>query len=245
MITLTETEKETQKSKCKTLLSVIMPVYNESMHLKKILDKVLAAPLLEDLDKEIIIIDDGSIDETSEILKEYHDNKIVRVHQSILNFGKGTAIRIGLKICKGDIVLIQDGDLEYNPENYIDLVKPIVNDKALVVYGSRFLGSIKGMKFLNFLGNKFLSILISLLYGYKITDEATAYKAFRADLIKSLDLRCQGFEFCPEVTSKLLKRGIKIKEVPIEYSGRSFTEGKKVSWKDFFVALYTILKLRF
>ncbi len=232
------------ENKNNTLLSVIMPVYNEGMHLKQILERIIAAPLPEGVKKEIIVIDDGSIDHTAEILKEFADK--ITIHDLILNCGKGTAVRMGIKKAKGDIVIIQDGDLEYDPKDYSSIIAPILAGEADVVYGSRFIGSIKKMKFLNKMGSTVLNVLISILYGIKITDQFTAYKAFKSELIKSLNLKCRGFEFCSEVTNKLLKRGVKIKEVPISYSGRSFEEGKKGgSWKDFFIALFYIIEYKF
>lgn len=223
-----------------------MPVYNEGMHLREILTRIIAAKLPQGVEKEIIVVDDGSVDNTAEILKEFSHNGVITVHDLILNCGKGTAVRMGIKKAKGDIVIIQDGDLEYDPNDYATVIKPILDGEADVVYGSRFIGKIKKMKFLNRMGSTILNILTSILYGIKITDQFTAYKAFKINLIRSLNLRCRGFEFCSEVTNKLLKRGIKIKEVPISYSGRTFEEGKKGgSWKDFFVALFYIIEYRF
>ncbi len=234
------------EKKQKALLSIIMPVYNEGQHLREILKRIIAAPLPPGVEKEIIVIDDGSVDNTAEILKEFaHDSTIV-THDLVLNCGKGTAVRMGIKKAKGDIVIVQDGDLEYDPNDYSAVIKPILDGEVDVVYGSRFMGKIKKMKFLNKMGSTTLNILTSLLYGIKLTDQFTAYKAFKIDLIKSLHLKCRGFEFCSETTNKLLKKGVKIKEVPISYSGRSLEEGKKGgSWKDFFIALFYILEYKF
>lgn len=238
-----EVRKKTNK---KTILSVIMPVYNEGQHLREILQRIIDAPLPEGVEKEIIVIDDGSVDNTTEVLNEFASDKVITVHDLILNCGKGTAVRMGIKKAKGDIVIIQDGDLEYDPNDYSKVIQPIIDGEAEVVYGSRFKGKILKMKFLNRMGSMVLNILTSLLYRVKITDQFTAYKAFKIDLIKSLNLKCRGFEFCSEVTNKLLKRGIKIKEVPINYSGRTLEEGKKGgSWKDFFIALFYILEYKF
>ena len=223
-----------------------MPVYNEGMHIKDVLNKIAASKLPQGVEKEIIVIDDGSVDNTAEILKKFADKEIVTVHDLILNCGKGTAVRMGIKKAKGDIIIIQDGDLEYEPSDYDKLIQPILNGEANVVYGSRFMGTIQKMKFVNRMGSTVLNILTGLLYRTRITDQFTAYKAFRIDLIKSLNLRCRGFEFCSEVTNKLLKQGIKIKEVPITYTGRTLKEGKKGgSWKDFFIALFYLLEYRF
>lgn len=230
----------------KKIVSIIMPVYNEGMHIREVLNKIVASRLPDGVEKEVIVIDDGSIDNTAEILKEFAGDGIITVHDLILNCGKGTAVRMGVKKARGDIIIIQDGDLEYDPNDYGALVKPILDGEADVVYGSRFKGYIKKMKFLNRMGSMTLNVLTSLLYYTKITDQFTAYKAFKIDLIKSLNLRCRGFEFCSEVTNKLLKRGIKIKEVPVTYTGRTLEEGKKGGgWKDFFIALFYLLDYRF
>ena len=230
----------------KHLLSIVMPVYNEAMHLKVILERIMAVKLPPNVDKEIIVVDDGSIDNTAEILKEFTDKKMIIAHDLILNCGKGTAVRMGIKKANGDIIIVQDGDLEYDPNDYPKIIKPILDGETDVVYGSRFLGSIKQMKFVNKMGSTTLNILVSILYGRKITDQFTGYKAFRAPLIRDLNLRARGFEFCSEVTNKLLKKGVPIKEVPINYNGRTFEEGKKGgSWKDFFIALFYILDYKF
>lgn len=222
-------------------LSVIIPVYNEKANIAAVIDAVKSV----DLPKEIIVVDDGSTDGTSDILERYRDDETIRIHSSMLNFGKGTAIRVGLKYASGDIIIIQDADLEYDPQQIPDLIEPIVQGKAEVVYGSRFRGSIKGMKFANRLANRILVLTANILYRAGITDEATCYKAFRSDLVKSLELRCERFEFCPEVTAKLRKRGVRIHEIPIRYAGRNVEEGKKITWKDGFEALWTLIKYRF
>ncbi len=234
------------KSKTKVLLSVIMPVYNEGIHIKQTIDKIISTKLPEGVEKEIIAIDDGSIDNSAEILDDYASKNMIATHDLLLNCGKGTAVRMGLKKAKGDIILIQDGDLEYDPSDYNEIIKPILNGEAEVVYGSRFLGKIERMRLVNRLGNMTLNVLTGILYGTWITDQFTAYKAFKIDVIRELNLKCRGFEFCSEVTNKLLKKKIKIKEVPIKYKGRSHGEGKKGgSWKDFFIALFYLLEYRF
>jgi len=222
-------------------LSVIIPCYNEAQHIRSVIEAVESV----DIPKEIIVVDDGSTDGTLETLKELHDNKRIILHASTRNFGKGTAIRTGLNYVTGDIVVIQDADLEYDPHQFPQLIKPIVEGKADAVYGSRFLGSIKGMRLPNRIANYILTWTANILYGAHITDEATCYKAFRADVIKSLPLKCVRFEFCPEVTAKLLKRRIKIKEVPIDYVGRDAAGGKKIKWTDAFEAIWTLIKYRF
>ena len=232
--------------KTKTLISIVIPVYNEGMHLKQVLEHIISVQLPPNLEREIIVIDDGSIDNTKKILEEFTNNGLITTHDLILNCGKGTAVRMGIKKAKGEIILVQDGDLEYDPTDYNAIFEPILNEEADVVYGSRFLGTIRKMRFLNRMGSITLNILTSLLYGQKITDQFTGYKAFKTELLRSLDLKARGFEFCSEVTNKLLKKGIKIKEVPINYCGRGYEEGKKGgSWKDFFIALFYILDHKF
>ncbi len=221
-------------------LSVIIPVHNELHTIEEALRQVQEV----DLDKEIIVVDDHSSDGTREILSQITDNNEVKVVYHDQNSGKGTAIRTALPYVTGDIVIIQDADLEYNPADYHKLIEPIVAGRASVVYGSRFLGEITNMHFLNYIANKILAITASLLFFNWITDEGTCYKVFEADLLKSLDLKCTGFDFCPEVTAKVRKRGYKIVEVPISYHGRSTEEGKKIRWQDGLEAFLTLIKYR-
>lgn len=225
-------------------LSIIIPTYNEVKNIEQVVDAVRAVDLGE-TEKEIIIVDDGSTDGTSEKLEQYKDDSLFKVHTSVLNFGKGTAIRIGLKYATGDYVIIQDADLEYSPEEYPNLLKPVIEDDAKVVYGSRFTGKIEGMRWPNLFANKFLTAETNLLFQTGITDVFTCYKVFDRNLINSLNLRCQRFEFCQEATAKVAKKGVKIHEVPIEYQGRSYSEGKKIGARDGFEALWTLLKYRF
>jgi len=225
------------------IISIIMPIYNEFRTLPQVLDRVLAAPLPEGCTKEIVIVDDGSTDGTADLLKNY--TGLTVCHQSVLNLGKGTAIRIGLKIAKGDIAVIQDGDLEYDPNDYIRILKPIVEGKADVVYGSRFLETRPGMAWKNRLANRILTAAANVLYGARITDEATAYKAFRMSCLGRISLSCRRFEFCPEVTAKLCRAGYAIQEVPISYNARGIADGKKIRARDGFEALWTLLRFRF
>ncbi len=230
-------------------LSVIMPVYNEEKTIAEIIHRVRAV----NLKKEIIIVEDGSTDKTKEVLKEIikqkDGNNEIKLISRPKKYGKGTAIRTGLKEVTGDIVIIQDADLEYNPDEYYMLVEPIIKEETKVVYGSRVLGqsskpkSLAGWYF--YLGGRSLSILANLLYRTHITDEPTCYKVFEANLLKSLNLKCKGFEFCPEVTAKVAKRGIRIKEVPISHRPRGVAEGKKIRLKDWFIAVWTLIKYRF
>jgi len=226
-------------------VSVVIPVYNEFRAFDQVLERVLRAPLLESCTKEVVVVDDGSTDGTAAKVKDYHSQGVVVGHQSVLNFGKGTAVRIGASLATGDIILIQDGDLEYDPNDYARIIEPIVRGDADVVYGSRFLGKPAGMAFRNLLANRILTATANLLYGARITDEATAYKAFRAGVLKNMALECRGFEFCPEVTAKLLRLGYKIHEVPISYNARGIADGKKIRARHGFEALWTLIKYRF
>jgi len=222
-------------------LSVIIPCFNEAQHIAMVLDAVGDI----DIPKEVIVVDDGSTDGTTKILEKYKRESPIIVHSSVLNFGKGTAIRVGLEYVTGDIVIIQDADLEYDPKHYWEIIKPIMDGEADVVYGSRFLGQIRGMRLANRIANRILAWTANILFRARITDEATCYKAFKAEVIKSLPLNCTRFEFCPEVTAKVCKRGIKIKEVPITYVARDTAEGKKIRWTDAFTAVWTLFKYRF
>lgn len=227
-----------------TKLSIIIPVYNEERNIEKVIRKIKKLPL-PGIKKEIIIVDDGSRDGTSLILKKHREDPGIQVHFSRLNMGKGVAIRTGLKYATGKIILIQDADLEYDVSDYPRLLKPILENKADVVYGSRFRGKIKNMALFNYLGNRLLSFLTTVLFLRKVTDEATAYKIFKASVIKRLKLRSRHFEFCPEVTAKLLRdRSIRYAEVPIRYKARNVAEGKKIKLRDGIAAVWTLLKYR-
>jgi len=216
-----------------------MPVHNEMHTIGEVLKQVQEV----DLEKEVIIVDDHSSDGTRAILAQMMDDEVKVVYHD-QNTGKGSAIQTALKYVTGDIIIIQDGDLEYNPADYHKLIEPIVEGRASVVYGSRFLGEITNMHFLNYIANKILALTASLLFLNWITDEGTCYKVFKADLLKSLDLKCTGFGFCPEVTAKVRKRGYKIIEVPISYRGRSDEEGKKIRWQDGLEAFLNLIKYR-
>lgn len=220
--------------------SVIIPAFNEEDTIAEILSRVLDSPL----DKEVIVVDDGSTDRTPEILKDSPQHVTVITHDK--NMGKGRAVRTGIERASGDIVIVQDADLEYNPGEYPDLIEPVEKGEADVVYGSRNLrGRNPRSSFSFYWGGVFLSKITNLLYGAGLTDEATGYKVFRAEVIKGLNLESRGFEFCPEVTGKLLRMGIRIHEVPISYRPRLKAEGKKITWKDGLNAVWNLLKWRF
>jgi dolichol-phosphate mannosyltransferase len=226
-------------------ISILIPVYNEFSTFPQVLDRVRNARLPEGCEKEIIVIDDGSTDGTGQLIGEYSRAGLILAHRSPANVGKGMAIRAGLPLVSGEIVLIQDGDLEYDPEDYTRLVEPILKRAADVVYGSRFLGTPQNMALKNRFANWALTAAANLLYHANLTDEATAYKAFRASILRALNLECRGFEFCPEVTAKLARLGHHIIEVPISYNARGIADGKKIRARDGFEALWTLVKYRF
>lgn len=223
-------------------LSVIIPCYNERATIARVVDQVLAVRRAD----EIIVVDDGSTDGTREVLSQIAQNNNVTVLYHPTNCGKGAAVRTGLAQATGDIILIQDADLEYDPRDYPALLQPIEEGRATVVYGSRFLGGPRrAMLFWHTVGNRLLTLITNILYDTILTDMETGYKVFRADVIKNLPLRSRRFEFEPEVTAKVLKRGHRIYEVPITYTGREYTEGKKITWKDGPIAAWTLIKYRF
>ena len=221
-------------------LSVIMPVYNEGSTIREIIRRVVKLPI----DKELIIVDDGSSDETLRVLRGISEPGI-RILFHGRNRGKGAAIRTGLEEATGEFTIIQDADLEYDPQDYLLLLTPILSGEAEVVYGSRFRGEYKDFSSLHWLGNKFLTLTTNLLYRSHLSDMETCYKLFRTDILKTIKFHSNRFDFEPEITAKLLRRGIKIIEVPISYIGRQFAEGKKITWRDGFTALWTLIKYRF
>jgi len=224
-------------------LSVVIPVYNEVGTIKEIVSRVQAV----DLEKEIIIVDDGSTDGTRELLQEItlsHENVRVLYHDR--NQGKGAALRTGFEGATGDIVIIQDADLEYDPREYPVLLEPILDGRADIVYGSRFLGGPHRVLFFwHYLGNKFLTLLSNALTNLNLTDMETCYKVFRREVLNDIQLKSNRFGFEPEFTAKIAKKGFRIYETSISYSGRTYAEGKKIGWKDGVKAIFAIIWFRF
>jgi len=223
-------------------VSVLVPAYNEARTIARMLEAVYGRNPGRDL--EVIIVDDGSTDGTYEaaVAAARPGTKVLK-HAK--NSGKGTAIRTALAAATGDVVIIQDADLEYDPADYSLLLKPIEEGKAEVVYGSRLMKSDARSYHRYYWGGRLISLWTNIMYGSRLTDEPTCYKVFKTPLLRSFDLKCTGFEFCPEVTAKTLLRGVKILELPISYHPRRMEEGKKIRWTDGVIALWTLLKLRF
>ena len=226
-------------------LSIVMPVYNEIYTIGQIIENVVKVPIL----KEIIVVDDCSNDGTREYLREVDGKKddfnVIKVLFHPENRGKGAALRTGFKEVTGDIVIIQDADLEYSPVDYPQLIELIIEDKADVVYGSRFLGKSRAFLLTHYLGNKIINLFTNLLYNTILTDSYTGYKAFRTEIIKGMNLRSNSFGFEAEFTANILKRRLRLYEVPISYAGREYAEGKKITWRDGFIALYWLIRGKF
>ena len=227
-------------------ISIIIPVYNEINTLEKILEKVEQSSMCS-LNKEIILVDDYSTDGSRELLKKLEKKDKYKIYFHSKNMGKGAAIRTAFRHFTGDIVIIQDADLEYDPNDYTDLIKLIIEDRADVVYGSRLSGgkSVRSFKFTHYLGNKFLTLITNLFYDATLTDMETCYKAFKADVIKNITIKSNRFDFEPEITAKILKKKYHLYETPISYYGRDYSEGKKITWKDGISAIITLIKYRF
>ncbi len=221
------------------MLSVVIPVYNEKDTVEEVLRQVKAV----DLEKEIVVVDDGSTDGTRERLEKISDPEVKIIFQ-LRNSGKGAAIRRGLEEVTGEYVIIQDADLEYDPQDFKKMLEPVLNEGAQVVYGNRFWQEVPGQTWKTKLARIILTGITNLLYGAGIHDEATCYKLFQTGVIKNLDLQAERFEFCPEVTAKVRRRGLKIFEVPISYQPRGDEAGKKIKFRDGLTALYTLLRYR-
>jgi glycosyltransferase involved in cell wall biosynthesis len=223
------------------LLSVVMPVYNERETIDEIVRRVTQVPVRT----ELIVVDDGSTDGTrdrlAELAKEYDFTLVLQPR----NAGKGAALRRGFEEVTGDLVIVQDADLEYSPEEYPDLIELICQGRADVVYGSRFLGRHRVFLFTHYAGNRLLTLITNALYNTMLTDMETCYKVMRAEVLRSLTLESDGFGIEPELTAKIFKRGYRVYEVPITYDGRGYDEGKKITWRDGLVALWVLIKYRF
>lgn len=245
VLTLMPTGKTSQVKFKK--ISILMPVFNEEATLLRVLTATSKADT-RGLEKQIIIVDDGSTDGTRKILESLDLSQFsAEVYYHAVNQGKGAALRTAQQHVAGDIVIIQDADLEYDPNEFSELIRPIIEDRADVVYGSRLSGGriTRAFKFTHLIGNKFLSFLTNLLYDSTLTDMETCYKAIRTDIFKRIVIKSNRFEFEPEITAKILKQKSRLYELPIAYYGRDYSEGKKITWKDGFGAVWALFKYRF
>ena len=223
------------------LLSVVMPVYNEAGTVEEVIRRVLRVPIRI----QLVVVDDGSTDGTRPILQALQRELGFHLVLQPVNQGKGAALRLGFADVTGDIVVIQDADLEYWPEEYPQLIDLICQGRADVVYGSRFLGRHRAFLFAHYMGNRLLTLVTNVLYNTMLTDMETCYKAMRVEVVRSMTLRSDGFGIEPELTAKIFKRGYKVFEVPITYDGRGYEDGKKIGWRDGLVALWVLVRYRF
>lgn len=241
-MTFTSAKNKKNNLKRKSQLSVIIPVFNEQNTIREIVRRVMDSPSVA----EIVIVDDGSTDGTRDILEELKSNKMIRVILHDANIGKGAAVRTGINAVQGDLIIIQDADLEYDPRDYPILLQPIQENMADVVFGSRFLGGARRpIYFWHMVANKILTFTTNILYNNILSDMETGYKLFKKDVVKDIQIKAKGFNFEPEFTAKLLKRGVRIYEVPIRFNPRLYSEGKKIKISDAFHAMWTLVKYRF
>lgn len=226
-------------------LSVVIPVYNEKATLQELVKRVKAVQIAG-VEKELILIDDASKDGSTNLLRTMQQEQPdLKVYFKEVNTGKGASLRLGFEKTTGDYIIVQDADLEYDPQDYKILVEALTKHNAQVVYGSRFSGNYEHMMGLHYIGNKLLTLLTNLLFGVALKDMETCYKLIPGDFVRKLKIHSNRFNFEPEITAKILKSKMRIIEVPISYSGRTFSEGKKITWKDGFSAIYTLVKYRF
>lgn len=236
-------------------LSIIIPVYNEERTIEEILRRVDSVELIEDVKKEIIVVDDASKDSSMDKVQsamKMHKIKNIELLKHKVNKGKGAAVVTGMKESSGEMIIVQDADLEYNPEDINRLLEPVMKGKSKVVYGSRLkdyplriVGQKKTPLITHYIGNKFLTFITNLLYESNLTDMETCYKLFKREVVEDMKINARRFDFEPEITAKILKSGFKIKEVPIKVKPRGYDEGKKISWRDGFIAVWTLFKYKF
>lgn len=224
------------------LLSILIPVYNEATTVQDTIRRVRSVDM--PIPREIIVVDDGSTDNTWALLQDLQESDL-KLFRHVRNMGKGRALRTALGHARGNFIIVQDADLEYDPQDIPSLLEPLLEGKADMVYGSRFLGECRNMKPVFRLGNYLLAVTATLLFGRRVTDEATCYKAFRGDMLREMDLQCSGFEFCPEVTAKGLRSGARFQEIPIRYEARGASQGKKITWRHGIQAIWTLVRYRF